>query len=78
MATRKRGRPPAGPKGAKISAYKGLTLRLPDDERAQLRALAFVRERSASEIVSEAIRHYLKSVPARERRLVAALAKKKG
>jgi len=40
--------------------------------------LAFVRERSASEIVSEAIRHYLKSVPARDRRLVAELAKKKG
>ena len=66
MAAKKRGRPPAGAAGEKVSDRKITTVRLPDDERLRLEALAFIQGRSISQVISDALKLHLKSVPAVE------------
>jgi len=77
MAAKKRGRPPGGAGGERVADRKITTVRLPDDERLQLEATAFIEGRSISEVVGDALQLYLKSVPAGERRLIGEFAKKK-
>ncbi len=59
MAKRKGGHPPAGLRpGEKVSDYKRLTVRLPDDVRAELDALAFVTGRPQWRVLIDAIQAY--------------------
>ena len=70
MPTRKRqvkalpGRPTAGMRpGERSSDYKPLMLRLPDDTRAELQAIAEVLERPMWRAVVHAVRAYIGSGP---------------
>ena len=62
---RKGGHPPAGLRpGEKVSDYKRLTVRLPDDVRAELDdAIAYVTGRQQWRILIEAIQAYAGSGP---------------
>jgi hypothetical protein len=61
---RKGGHPPAGLKpGERVSDYGRLTVRLPDDVRAELDAIAFVTGRPQWRILIEAIQAYSGSGP---------------
>jgi len=56
---RKSGHPPAGIRpGEKVSDYKRLTVRLPDDVRAELDAISFVTGRPQWKVLIEAIQAF--------------------
>ena len=70
MATRQRpkqrgrGRPTAGMRpGERSSHYKQLTMRVPDETRAELQAIAEVLERPMWRAVVHAVRAYIGSGP---------------
>ena len=57
--TRKGGHPPAGIRpGEKVSDYKRLTVRLPDDVRAELDAISYVTGRPQWKVLIEAIQAF--------------------
>ena len=58
-ALKRRGHPPAGIRpGEKVSDYKRLTVRLPEDVRAELDAIAYVTNRPQWRVLIEAIQAY--------------------
>jgi len=60
----KGGQPPAGLRpGEKVSDYKRLTVRLPDDVRAELDAISYVTGRPQWRVLIEAIKAYAGSGP---------------
>lgn len=64
MKKRKGGHPPSGLRpGEKVSDYKRLTVRLPDDVRAELDAVAFVTGKQQWRVLIEAIKAYAGSGP---------------
>ena len=83
MPTHKRrggpGRPPTGLRtGEKVSEYKRLTVRLPDDVRAELDAAAGALQRPQWRVIIDAIQAYVGSGPALtddERRAVRVVLK---
>jgi hypothetical protein len=61
---RKGGHPPAGFRpGEKVSDYKRLTVRLPDDVRAELDAMSYVTGRPQWRVLIEAIQAFAGSGP---------------
>jgi len=57
--TRKGGRPPAGLRaGERVGDYKRLTVRLPDDVRAELDAISYVTARPQWKVLIEAIQAF--------------------
>jgi predicted DNA-binding protein len=73
--TRRIGRPPAGARhGEKVKDYPQLSVRLPDDVKATLRALSVMTRRPQWRIITDAIECYLRERTDAERRLVAELA----
>lgn len=63
-AKRKGGHPPAGLRpGEKVSDYGRLTVRLPDDVRAELDAIAFVTGKAQWRVLIEAIQAFAGSGP---------------
>jgi predicted DNA-binding protein len=78
-STRKGGRPRAGLEpGERVSDYKRLTVRLPDDVRAELDAISYVTGRPQWRVLIEAIQAFAGSGPglaADEQRRVRAAVK---
>jgi hypothetical protein len=73
-AMRRIGRPPAGARaGEKVKDYPQLSIRVPAEVMAKLKAISLVRSRPQWRLVSDAIDCYLRARPAAERRKVAAL-----
>lgn len=71
---RRIGRPPAGAReGEKVKDYPQLSIRLPVETKARLRAISLVRNLPQWRLVSEAIECYLRERPEAERRMVADL-----
>src|SRR5688572_21389238 len=74
---RKPGHPPTGIRpGEKVSEYKRLTVRLPDDVRAELDAAAGALKRQQWRVLVDAIKAYTGSGPAltdEQRRVVRAV-----
>ena len=55
----------------------GLTIRLPTDGLALLRAACAVRNASSGAVIGEALLAWLGTLPASDRKLIAELAKRK-
>jgi predicted transcriptional regulator len=69
------GRPPAGARaGERVKDYPQLSIRLPDDVKAKLRALSLIAARPQWRIISDAIEGYLRDRPQSERHMVEQLA----
>jgi len=72
--TRRVGRPPAGAReGERVKDYPQLSIRLPGDAKAKLRALSVITACPQWRLISEAIDCYLRQRPESERRLVEEL-----
>jgi predicted DNA-binding protein len=72
---RRIGRPPAGARaGERVKDYPQLSIRLPDDVKAKLRALSLLGARPQWRIIAEAIEGYLRERPEAERQMVEELA----
>ena len=72
------GRPPAGAReGERVKDYPQLSIRVPADVKATLRALSVVRSRPQWRLIVEAIDCYLRERPDDERRSVEDLLKPK-
>ena len=73
------GRRPAGARaGEKVSQYRQFTVRLPDDVRTELDAIAGVLRQPAWRVVMDAVRAYVGSGPSLsedERQIVRAVVK---
>jgi predicted DNA-binding protein len=68
------GRPPAGARaGEKVKDYPQLSVRLPADVRAKLRALSTISARPQWRLIAEAIECFLEQRPAAERKIVEEL-----
>lgn len=74
---RRRGQPPKGPNGERVSKYPPLTVRIPPDTKDQLEALSAIRARTLWDLVNEAILGLIKSLPSGDRRLVMEMAAKR-
>lgn len=71
---KKPGRPPAGPKGEKVSAYPQLTVRLPPETKAKLNTLSLLTNQPIWQIIDKAIGAYVQHLPESERELLGSLA----
>jgi LmbE family N-acetylglucosaminyl deacetylase len=78
-ARRRPGRPPAGARrGERVRDYPQISLRVPEDVRAQLNALAAVTGQSRWRLLTHALECYLANLPARQRRQVQRMSGKRG
>ena len=74
VSGRRIGRPPAGARdGERVKDYPQLSLRLPGDVKAKLRALSVVNKLPQWRLITEAIECYLRGCPEAERRMVEEL-----
>jgi predicted DNA-binding protein len=71
---KKPGRPPAGPKGEKVSKYPQLTVRLPPETKAKLNTLSLLTGAPIWQIIDKAIDAYVQHLPESERALLGSLA----
>jgi predicted DNA-binding protein len=71
---KKPGRPPAGPKGEKVSKYPQLTVRLPPETKARLNTLSLLTGAPIWQIIDKAIDAYVQHLPESERALLGSLA----
>ena len=72
---RRIGRPPAGArKGEKVKDYPQLSIRLPVDVKAKLRALSLIASRPQWRIITDAIEAYVRERPDSEQRMIGELA----
>jgi hypothetical protein len=72
---RRIGRPPAGARaGERVKDYPQLSIRLPNDVKAKLRALSLIAARPQWRIIAEAIDGYIRERPEAERQMVEELA----
>jgi len=72
---RRIGRPPAGArKGEKVKDYPQLSIRLPVDVKAKLRALSLIASRPQWRIITDAIECYVRERPDSEQRMIGELA----
>ena len=79
--TRKRrrpgaGRPPEGAAGEPVSGYPRVTVRLPPATKDTLSALSALRRVPVWKLIDLAVRAYVKTLPAAERRVVAQFTAK--
>jgi hypothetical protein len=76
---RRIGRPPAGAReGEKVKDYPQLSIRLPAEMKAKLRAISLVSNRPQWRLVSDAIECYLRERPEAERVMVEELVGGRG
>jgi hypothetical protein len=74
VSGRRVGRPPAGARaGERVKDYPQLSIRLPGDVKAKLRALSVVNKLPQWRLITEAIECYLRGCPEAERRMVEEL-----
>ena len=74
VSGRRIGRPPAGARaGDRVKDYPQLSIRLPGDVKAKLRALSVVNKLPQWRLITEAIECYLRGCPEAERRMVEEL-----
>lgn len=73
---KRRGRPPAGPKGQTRSTMRQISARLPDDTCAQLKALSVVLQISQADVIARAIATLEQSLPETDQRMAALLRKR--
>ena len=74
-AHRRVGRPPAGARdGEKVKDYPQLSIRLPADVKAKLKALSLIESRPQWRVITDAIECYARERPEAERRLISELA----
>jgi predicted DNA-binding protein len=72
---RRIGRPPAGARaGEKVKDYPQLSIRLPSEVKAKLRALSLIGGRPQWRVITDAIDCYLNERSESERKMVAELA----
>jgi len=72
---RRIGRPPAGAReGEKVKDYPQLSIRLPVDVKAKLRALSLIASRPQWRIITDAIEAYVRGRPDSEQRMIGELA----
>ena len=72
---RRIGRPPAGAReGEKVKDYPQLSIRLPVDVKAKLRALSLIASRPQWRIITDAIEAYVRERPDSEQRMIGELA----
>ncbi len=68
------GRPPAGPKGEKVSGYPQLTIRLPPETKAKLNTLSLLTGTPIWRVIDRAIDAYVQHLPEEERHILGTLA----
>jgi predicted DNA-binding protein len=73
---RKRGRPPAGPRGEKVSSYPQMTIRLPLETRAKLNTLSLLLATPMWQIVDQAINVYVTHLPKRDQEILGPLVER--
>jgi predicted negative regulator of RcsB-dependent stress response len=78
MVSKRRGRPPAGPKGQSRATMRQISARIPDDTYAQLKALAVVLQISQADVIGKAVNALEQSLGDAELRLVRLLRKRDG
>lgn len=70
---RRIGRPPAGARaGERVKDYPQVSIRIPEDVRAMLNALAEVTSLAQWRVIVNGIRCYLRELPPQQKRLVEA------
>jgi hypothetical protein len=72
----KRGRPPAGAGGEKVSEYPQLTVRLPAATRARLSTLSLLLAQPMWRIIDSAIDAYVRNLPAADRKILGPLVER--
>jgi predicted DNA-binding protein len=73
---RRRGRPPAGPRGEKVSSYPQMTIRLPLETRAKLNTLSLLLATPMWQIVDQAINVYVTHLPKRDQEILGPLVER--
>lgn len=73
---RRRGRPPAGPGGAKVSAYPQLTVRLPVETKAKLSTLSLLTGTPIWRIIDRAVDAYVAQLPEPDRNRLGEIAER--
>ena len=76
MVAKRRGRPPAGPKGQPRAAMRQISARIPDETYAQLKALTAVLQISQADVIGKAVDALERSLADAESRLVRLLRKR--
>lgn len=69
--SRRAGRPPSGPGGAKVSDYPHVMIRLPQATKGTLDALSAITGVPMWQLVDRAVNYYVARLPAGEKKLVA-------
>ena len=73
---RKRGRPPTGARGEKVSDYPQMTIRLPVETRAKLNTLSLLLATPIWQIVDRAINVYVTHLPKRDQAILGPLVER--
>ena len=73
---RKRGRPPAGPHGERVSDYPQTTVRLAAETRARLSTLSLLLAQPISRVIDHAIEVYVQNLPESERKILGPLVER--
>ena len=73
MAVKRRGRPPAGPKGQARATMRQISARLSDDAYAQLKALTMILQTSQADVIARALQTFEQSLGDNEQRLLHLL-----
>jgi predicted DNA-binding protein len=66
----KRGRPPGGPGGKKVSDYPQLTVRLPAETRARLSTLSLLLGQPMWRIIDQALNAYVRALPVEDQKVL--------
>ena len=69
----KRGRPPAGPGGRKVSEYPQLTVRLPAETRARLSTLSLLLAQPMWRIIDQALTIYVHHLPVDDQKILGPI-----
>jgi predicted DNA-binding protein len=73
---RKRGRPPAGARGEKVSEYPQMTIRLPIETRAKLDTLSLLLATPIWRVVDQAINVYVTHLPKQDQEILGPLVER--
>jgi predicted DNA-binding protein len=70
------GRPPAGPRGEKVSTYPQLTVRLPAETKAKLNTLSLLTGSPIWRIIDQAVEAYVQYLPEPDRTRLGQIAER--
>ena len=73
---RKRGRPPGGFDGEKVTSYPQMTIRLPLETRAKLNTLSLLLRSPIWRVVDQAITVYIQHLPENDQRILGSLVER--